>query len=368
MLAQINKIILSITILLSSVFISGANKHDDKYLVFGLQQHYASVLPHAKDLKKWAGTHPYGIQLDIGGFRNDEKSWAQCKCYSRIGFSFIWFDLGNHDTLGHSINTLFFYEPILMYRNRFHMTLKAGIGPSYLTNPYDEISNPENEFFSARISYLLIMQLNFNYRITNHLSLNAAASYNHISNGGIKLPNRGINFPGLKAGFEYSLKQKEFYNREENEKNFWKEKIRYDISFYGTAKSIRKSEYYEQKYLPVFGLFGSASKRFSRFSSVLTGIEWASDGYVKEIMRRLNRDTDHNDIALLVGHELLMGKISFSQILCVYVYNPYKGEDDAVYQRYFLRYQVSDHVHTGVTLKAHRHIAHIFDIRFGVNF
>ena len=84
-------------------------------------------------------------------------------------------------------------------------------------------------------------------------------------------------------------------------------------------------------------------------------------------MRR-DKTTDHRNGAILIGHELIIGKIIFAQLLGIYVYKPYKGDDDPVYQRYRLRYQFTNHMFAGITLKAHRHVAHIFDVRFGANF
>lgn len=335
-----------------------------------LKAHHGFILPHAKDLRKWATTNPQALHLDFGWYRDVDKSWEQCNCYAKTGLSFIWFDLGNSDVLGHAFNLLYYYEPLLTYKRRFYLSLKAGMGPSYLTKVYDEVDNPDNEFFSTRISYMLLMHLNFNYRVSDRWKVNFSGCYNHISNGGVKQPNRGMNFPTLNAGFEYSLRPKtELKPLQIEDKYYWKEKIRYDFSFYGTGKSIRAWDNYPSKILPVYGLYAGASKRVSRMNAIAGGVEWESDGYVKELMIRREEDTDHNNLAVFLGHELLIGKITFSQLLGIYFYQPYVGEeDDPVYQRYYFRYQVTKHFHTGITLKAHRHVAHIFDIRLGVNF
>lgn len=332
--------------------------------------HYGFILPHAKDLRKWKTTYPFGVQADFGWYRNPDKSWEQCNCYAKTGFSFIWFNLGNPEILGHSYNLLYYYEPLLGYKNNLYLSLKAGMGPSFLSKVYDENSNPENQFFSTKISYLLLVHLNLNYQLNNQWKLNLSACYNHISNGGLKQPNRGMNFPTINAGIQYSLTPKHLPERDlTRTTNYFKEKIRYDISFYGTGKHIGSSHGKDDKVLPVFGFYTSASKRLSRMSAIIGGAEWVSDGYVKELMDRRNENTDHKNAALFLGHELLIGKIIFSQLLCIYVYQPYVGdEDDAVYQRYGLRYQVSKHFHAGITLKAHRHVAHIFDVRIGYNF
>lgn len=354
-----------------SLFVNGNNKKDStrRNYSIGLKAHYGNILPHAKDLRKFGIYNPYGLQFDFGWFRDEAKSWEQCNCYSKAGLSFIWFNFGYPEVLGNSYNFLFYYEPLLSHKKKFYTSLKAGVGPSIMDKPYDEIENPENEFFSASLSYIMIMHLNFKYRISSQFTVNTSASYNHISNGGVKQPNRGINFPTFNVGFDYNFNQVIFNDKISNEpKDFRKEKPRYNIAVFGTAKNIGAREGYEQKNLPVYGIYGSVSKRLSRMSGLVIGSEITSDGYVKELMIRREKNIDHHNASFIIGHELLIGKIIFSQNLCFYVYNPYESEDDVLYQRYSLRYQLTDHLFTGFTLKAHRHIAHIFDVRFGISF
>jgi len=359
-------IVFFITVIFYTTFASDTIR---KTYFINVKGHYGVILPHAKDLRKWASTHPYGIQIDFSWLRNQEKSWEQCNCYAKAGFAFIWFNLGNPDILGHAFNTVIFYEPFLTYKRKLYLTLKAAIGPSFLTKVYNESTNPENEFFASHISYLLFMHLNFNYRITKSINFNLSACYNHISNGGQKQPNRGMNFPSLNAGIEYSINPKQFYEPINSEKiNYFKEKVRYDISFYATAKNIGPSYGYPSMNVPVYGFYLSASKRLARLNGIITGFELASDGYEKELLKRKKQDTDFREAAFLLGHELIIGKIIFSQLLCLYLYNPYNLYSDKLYQRYGLRYQISKHFHTGITLKAHRHVAHIFDFRIGFDF
>lgn len=354
-----------------SLYVNGYNKNDTTQINYsiGIKAHYGNILPHAKDLWKFGIYNPYGLQFDFGWFKDEEKSWDQCNCYAKVGLSFIWFNFGYPEVLGNSYNFIFYYEPLLSYKKKFYTSLKAGFGPSIMDNPYDEIKNPENEFFSATVSYILLLHFNFKYRISSQLAINASACYNHISNGGVKQPNRGINFPTFNLGFDYNFSQVIFSNNVHVEvKDFRKEKIRYNFAVFGTAKTIGSWEGYEQKNLPVYGIYGSANKRLSRMNGLIIGGEITSDGYVKERMKRLENDIDHRNVSFIIGHELLIGKIKFSQNLCFYLYNPYKSEDDLMYQRYTLQYQITDHLFTGFSLKAHRHVAHIFDIRVGVSF
>ena len=364
-----SRIKFSIVILV--LFINSIYASDTASIVYslGLKIHYGNILPHAKDLWEFGVYNPYGAQIDFGWYRDIEKSWEQCKCHSKIGLSLIWFNFGYPEVLGNSYNPIFYYEPLLSYKKKFYTSLKAGFGPSFLDNPYHEINNPENEFFSSWLSYILLLHLNFKYRITPQFEVNLSACYNHISNGGMKQPNRGINFPSFNIGFDYQFKTYDLSDRSSKDsKDYKKEKIRTDIAIYGTAKAINARDEYKEKILPVYGIYGSVSKRLSRMNAIVGGAEWVSDGYVKELMIRREENIDHHNASVIIGHELLIGKIIFSQNLCFYVYNPYESEDDVLYQRYSLRYQLTDHLFTGFTLKAHRHVAHIFDVRFGVCF
>ncbi len=346
-----------------------ANDTISRNYSIGLKLHYGKILPHAKDLWRFGIYNPYGVQIDFGWFRDETKSWDQCNCYAKIGFSFIWFNFGYSEVLGNAYNPMFYYEPLLTYKRKLFLSLKVGMGPSFLDKPYHETDNPENEFFSASLSYILLLHLNIKYRISPQFEVNISGCYNHISNGGVKQPNRGINFPSFNVGFNYNFKQVILRDRSgSGRQNFKNEQIRYDVAFYGTAKSIRANGNYPQKNLPVYGIYGSASKRLSRMSAIIGGAEWVSDGYVKEKMMREDKDIDHYNASLIIGHELLIGKTIFSQNLCFYIYNPYESEDDLMYQRYSLRYQVTERFFTGFSLKAHRHVAHIFDVRFGVSF
>ena len=78
-------------------------------------------------------------------------------------------------------------------------------------------------------------------------------------------------------------------------------------------------------------------------------------------------DKDFQRGALLLGHELQIGRVRFSQQLGVYVYAPYKAKDP-VYQRWGLEHHTERQIFWGINLKAHRHVADFLDVRLGLSF
>ncbi|MFO7658430.1 MAG: hypothetical protein R6W78_15340, partial [Bacteroidales bacterium] len=79
------------------------------------------------------------------------------------------------------------------------------------------------------------------------------------------------------------------------------------------------------------------------------------------------RFADHRYIALLAGHELILGRFNFYQQLGVYIYSPFIRKDP-VYQRYGLNFNITKNNFVGISIKAHRQVADFLDFRTGISF
>ena len=99
-------------------------------------------------------------------------------------------------------------------------------------------------------------------------------------------------------------------------------------------------------------------------SAVAIGTEWIHDGWAREVLDRAGDKTSALKGGVLTGYELLAGRTRFTVHFGLYLYNPSRTTD-LVYQRYGLYYQFGGHLQVGSTLKAHRHVADVFDVRLG---
>ncbi|NSW94798.1 MAG: hypothetical protein HPY62_08860, partial [Bacteroidales bacterium] len=103
------------------------------------------------------------------------------------------------------------------------------------------------------------------------------------------------------------------------------------------------------------------SKQVKSWYALNAGAEAIFDGYIKETIKREQKDTDYRRFALTAGQDLLFGKVIFTQYLGVYLYSPYKARN-AVYQKYELAYRLSPRLYSGVYLKAHLHVAELMGV------
>lgn len=333
-------------------------------ITLGLHGHYGFIIPHAREVRGIATSNPWGLEADISFHFTDKKAWQYLQSYPRLGASLAYYNFDNPEILGNAYSFLLFAEPFLSAEKNFSFSFRLGVGISYLDNVHDPISNPENIFYSTPISFPLVANFMGNYRISKHFILRAGATYNHISNGGVRQPNRGINYPTITTGLNYTLRSTTFPDRHLEEGFSEGEKRYFSIALIGGLKDSRVEA---DKQLPLLGIAAYVSQRIGRISAVLVGAEWIGDYSILEQIRENEQDRSFFRGGLLAGHELRIGRIHFSQQLGVYLYAPFPAMDP-VYQRYGLEYHTAKKIFFGVNLKAHRHVADFFDARIGLLF
>jgi hypothetical protein len=326
----------------------------------GLSAHTGFIFAHSQDVQNTDGSYPFGIQLDWNFHKRNQQSWDACYCYPRTGFVFQYFNYDNN-ILGSSIHAGGFIEPYFNYRNRFTFSLKAIAGMAYLTNPYHPSKNPSNMSYSLAVSGFISLGVGSHVRLSDRFSLHAYATYNHISNGGIKEPNKGINWPTASLGFDYALEPVVFPVREKTRYKTYKGKPpRTDVAVFLSSKTVQAGE--KDRWL-IGGIAGQISKQVSIFNALSLGSEIWFDNALQEKLNRAGQSQISSWRAgVLAGNEFLMGRFVFSQQMGFYVYKP-APYFNALYQRYGLIYRFNNHIAMGVNLLAHGHVANFLDFR-----
>ncbi|MBE9468900.1 MAG: acyloxyacyl hydrolase [Bacteroidetes bacterium] len=330
-----------------------------------INSHLGFIIPHSDAIKNISNTNPFGIETDIYWYLIKNKDWERCNCYSKTGFSLLYIDFDN-PILGSATNISVFLEPYMSYKHRFTISFKMGIGVSYINKIYDEITNPENFFFSSHLNFIVYLNIIAQYKINSNIDLKISANYNHISNGGQKKPNKGMNFPTGSLGINYTFDKIEFKNREKTPTNINK-KYFYSIETFGIIKILGESNGYDEKGTLIIGLSARVSRTVSKLNALNFGLETISDGSIKEKVKRTNQDNDYHIIGTLIGNEFIFGKFNFCQQVGLYVYAPYYS-DKLFFQRYSLSYKISERILIGTTLKTHLQVADNFNIKLGYCF
>lgn len=277
-------------------------------IYLGLKLHpTGSILSHSQEIRSLANTTPRGLQIEVNRFNISQKSWESCHCFARTGIAFSVIDYGNPNQLGQSNKLYLFVEPYLKPRGKFLFSYRAGMGFSYLTKIFDEINNPENLFFSSPISGLLMVGINANYQPNPNWALNAGFSYNHISNGGIRQTNLGMNFPMLTIGVDHILRATEgtlpTYSRPELDK-----RAKTIAKLIWTNKATEEDDQWMESQDPVLGVELGLLKPIGLNHRLSIGFEILSDGSWSESGRRDDKDYGPLSVSILAGHHFLIGQ------------------------------------------------------------
>jgi hypothetical protein len=336
----------------------------------GIRGHYGFIIPHSRTIAEISNSNPWGIEADLAWHLIRERIWKYCYCYPRTGISLNYFNFAFPEVLGHSVAPYPYIEPYIRPQKKISISIRFGMGPAWVTRIYDAETNPDNFFFSNHLSFIVVVNAAANYRLSNRISARAAFNYNHISNGGLKQPNLGMNFPALNAGFDYSFTEINFPCRaKDTMRVLYPDKSWWNLYILGTRKNVDNGE---EKHYPVIGAGIYCNYLILRILAFNAGTEWISDFSVKEKIRReyINDPgsaPDHNRVAILVGFDLLFGRFSFVHQWGIYCYAPCPARH-RVYQRYGLDLRFTDRLYMGINIKSHGHVADLMDARLGIQF
>ncbi|NJL14537.1 MAG: acyloxyacyl hydrolase [Microscillaceae bacterium] len=332
-------------------------------LALGLRGHYGFIIPHTEAIRDVSFSHPRGLELEVAWHLIGEKSWKNFATYPRVGAVLGFVDFDNPSVLGQSFHLSAFFEPFVAVRQRFNFSFRMGAGLAYLNQVYDAKTNPRNQFYSTPLSFILTANLMLNYRLSPALGLRLGGFYNHISNGGIQQPNKGINFPTLSLGLEYVWHPYDFNQKPKVDwRSLFPERLRLKAAFFGTAKTLDENN---PKRYALVGLTGYASYVVGRLSALTGGLEWVFDDGLRERLQRAQDPAHPHRASLLIGHELLLGRFTFTQQWGMYIFRAYFG-NPLFYQRYGLEFSPHRRFFVGVNLKAHADVAEFLDFRVGM--
>ncbi len=353
-----------VVFLFSATWSFAQNSNDSLKAVkmLGLKIHKGSVLIHSRDLRPIEDSYPTGIELDLAWHKISQQAWESCLCYPKLGVALTYWGYDNKEVLGQGLTGLFYIEPVFNTKGRINYSIRAGFGLSYQNSPYDSIQNPNNLSYSTYLGFPLQLGGSVHFRIKSRWLLNASLMYNHISNGGIRQPNKGINWPSLGMGMAYYLNEFEFRERANID---WRAlgppQKRWDFTLFVAYEEPR-----ENLFLFSPGLEVKWSRQFARVNAYTLGGEFMYDNGTGYVLETMGKKPNSVKAGLAAGHEFLLGKFLFSQQFGVYLSNP-NPEHPQVYQRYGLVYRFGKTFSAGINLKAHGHVANFLDFRMGIS-
>lgn len=326
----------------------------EKYKFAGAQLHYGFIIAHTPVVESISHTNPYGFDISYSTLKTSYESWNVFHCYNISGIQAGYFNFQNPDVTGSAYILSVFTEPVLSSDRRYQFTFKAGGGLSYMTRIYKYGTDTLNKFFSTRISFPIYLSARFKYRVAPGTFLTLSANFNHISNGSIRVPNYGMNYPTVSIGLE--MFQKPIPDLSRKYDSEIKRKVT-DKYFLLQALTGYKVVYSEPT--GTIGVSARFMKQIRTFYGWNAGAEIIFDNGIKRMIEIENSKLDYKRFAVTGGFDFYLGRVIFTTYLGVYLYCPYKGKEP-FYEKIELSYKIRPDILTGVFLKTHTSDAELF--------
>lgn len=330
--------------------------------IYGVKSHYGFIIAHSPELKPISQTNPFGIQLEYSRLKITDKAWKTCNCYGKRGFSFAYFNYNNPQVLGSSYNLIYYVEPYLLYRGPLKFSLRGAVGATYLDKKFDAEKNPENLLFSTHFSFYLSLSLHLNYHVNSRYAINISTHYNHISNGGQKQPNKGMNFPTVSIGVDRIFNYKKLTSKPDSLRNY-DQSVKWYMGVFGSLRSSDREA--EASNHPLVGLLGGGLKPLSRVNGLNAGVEFWYDYSDAKIAENRQIDDAAFSSAITLGHHFSFGNFYFLQQFGFYLTRPKNIQSNFWYQRYSFWYSIGKRkrITLGASLIAYGKVADHMDGR-----
>ncbi len=318
--------------------------------------HGGQLQIHSSKIEHYRGVQPVGAGLDLAWKFVSPDAYSLCRCYPSLGVSLNYWNFG-HSSLGNAVSALFYVEPVLFSPFDVDVSLKSGLGISYMDNPYDEISNPGNVVYSTSVAFPLMAGLSLRHQLSDEWYLDLSAMFQHISNGGVNQPNLGINYTTLGVGVTRKLDSQavtasprvEAFDPETGDKG---------ISL-TLISGLKEPEGSESKVF-VGGLSAEYHSQFARINGWSVGFMGEWDGSREGTsLSQLGR------LSAVAGHHFLLGRFDFGQTAGLYLLQGHTTHSPW-FQYYTLDFELNSLFGVGVGLKAHGKVAEFLGARISL--
>jgi len=337
--------------------------------------YYGWTLDHHIEITPYKRHYPaYEISLQKATY--GRTRWEYMYNYPLIGISYWYSDLGNTRALG-AAHAIFPYInfPLLGKKN-FNIYFRLGVGLGYLTRKYDRYDNYENLAIGSHFNGNVNLLVEARQRLGKKFTASAGISLVHFSNGGIKQPNYGLNYPSLSFALAYRLTRENKYLRQKLLPELYpfefdgKRFLNFDIDIAMGMKDMQSMLGRGNKYM-VTAIWGNMMWPMGYKGRLGWGFDVSYDGSDEKTLELRGVYAEHKIQIVKTGinaaYELAFSRMAIMLNLG-WQLTGLDTRDGYVYEKLALRFGLTENLYTALTLKANYGKADFITLGLGYRF
>jgi hypothetical protein len=286
---------------------------------------------------------PYqGAELSIFSTSKVNNHWQQLYNYPKYGFSLFYTSFGEDDVLGYAIGGDYFFNVNLVAKQRFTLYNRTGFGFSYISQNYNELSNPINESIGSKANVRFNLRLGARMYCSKKLALNLGVGLDHFSNANTKYPNKGLNAINGYVGLTYRLSD-EIEEYAEFEIPVHERKLKSSFTFY---LGMNHTKWPNNTYYAVPTLSYDLNHTTGRVVHLRVGVQVLYDGAIKPRYGVLDDFETVNSMmaGVHLGQSINYNKFSFTLYEGLWLYTYEELNKKEIYNRVVFGWRVTEKV------------------------
>jgi Lipid A 3-O-deacylase (PagL) len=341
--------------------------------------HFGRIAKHTPKLSFQSPPLSIGSELHLNWQTYGKKVWHEWQNYPSFGISFLHYDLGDKKMFGNAFAVYPSLDIRVFKKNKiFDTYIQFGWGLAYLTQHYDQFTNPLNNAVGSALNNITDLKVRFEKRLFTHWSAQMGFSFTHFSNGAARLPNYGFNIPALNLGAKWTLNPlftEGYIHRDSSSKSNKKWGINVFSGLGLSASSVPRGPKY-----PIYTASFSFVRSLNQVNLLSLGVQYEQNRVVAEFGLASGEYTTKQEASkagsrwgVFIGDEFLFGRVGVVLQSGFYL-NRYPAIQSMWFNRIGLRIYSPKiggskiQGHLGVFLKSHKVDAEQFCLLGGVSF
>lgn len=305
------------------------------------------------------------------------KEWHQGWNYPLVGLAVAYTDYGIDSVYGNCIALYPNVQLPIITGRHVEWTFRAGMGIGYATRHYQRSPDWDtlNNAIGSHLNNFTHFATDFRYRVNEHVDVQAGINFSHMSNGGFRLPNLGVNMYGAHIGLRYfpGTSQPERIERLNPPlRNRWLAQVRGGLAF-------NESGYTDGPLYLTYLVSAYASRRYGGKNKMFAGLDYSYHERVAAFLKNNEifpgEESQHSwKSAVFVGNEFLLGRLGVVMQVGYYLKDAYL-HSEPYYEKlgghYYLIQQEKGplkELFVAALLKTHLEQAELIEFGVGVGF
>lgn len=353
-------------------------------LLFSSSAEYGSILPTNVQLTYYDNLRYAGYSAQVLKQTTGKKDWEKLFNYPQYGIGVYGFDFLDNKKMGSPFAVYAIYSSKIKEWNKLKWYYSANLGISFNSNPFDYDAAYYNTSVGSKTNMYISLGTGLYYEIGKHFDVGLNLKFNHLSNGAMKIPNKGLNAVAPQVSLVYYPERvnpvkDEIIASKIKKYNTW------EVSVFGGKKNVfyrgdnrDDLRLYDGFDYSVYGAEAFYMRQYSAKSAYGLGLGVTKDEqynhtmYVQDsvLYQKKRFSKDHVLLSVIPTYRLMIDRLYINVGLGYYVTKKNRKYDNsALFQRLSLQYQITDRFFASFGINAYDlHVANYLEWKLGYTF